>query len=237
MAHIPWLNPHSLSFPSTEFALEEPDGLLAAGGDLSPDRILAAYRHGIFPWFSAGDPILWWSPNPRTVIFPKDLHISRSLRKTLRQAAYRVTFDRCFTQVMRACAAPRSYANSTWISKDVIAGYTALHVRGYAHSVEVWLEDELVGGLYGVALGKIFFGESMFSRADNASKVGFAHLVRQLLAWDFQLIDCQVANDHLLSLGAIEIPRKEFLRFLVDFTNEPNVFGSHWSTLDVEKWV
>lgn len=237
MAHIPWLNPDNLSFPSTEFALEEPDGLLAAGGDLSPDRILAAYRQGIFPWFSAGDPILWWSPNPRTVIFPMDLHISKSLRKTLRQGIYRVTFDRCFTSVMRACAAPRPYANSTWISEDVIAGYSALHTRGYAHSVEVWRENELVGGLYGVALGKIFFGESMFSRADNASKVGFAYLVRQLIAWDFRLIDCQVANDHLLSLGAVEIPRKEFLRFLVDFIKEPNVLGSHWSTLDIHKWA
>lgn len=236
MAHIPWLNPDSLSFPSTDFALEEPNGLLAAGGDLAPERILAAYRQGIFPWFSAGDPVLWWSPNPRTVIFPDQLYISKSLRKTLRQGRYRVTFDRCFEDVMRACAAPRSYANSTWISEDVIAGYTALHVRGYAHSVEVWREDELVGGLYGLALGRIFFGESMFSRADNASKVGFAHLVRQLRAWDFQLIDCQVANDHLLSLGAVEISRKEFKQFLLDFTQEPNVFGSHWSTLDIEKW-
>jgi leucyl/phenylalanyl-tRNA--protein transferase len=159
------------------------------------------------------------------------------LRKALRQGLYRVTFDRCFAEVMRACAAPRVYADSTWISEDVIAGYTALHVRGYAHSVEVWREDELVGGLYGVVLGKIFFGESMFSRADNASKVGFAHLVRQLITWDFQLIDCQVANNHLISLGAVEIPRKEFLRFLVDFANEPNVFGPHWSTLDIGKWV
>ena len=236
MISIPWLNPDNYDFPDPVHALDEPAGLLAVGGDLSPDRILAAYRQGIFPWFNPGDPILWWSPSPRTVIFPKQLHISKSLRKTLRRGDYRVTFDHSFRAVMNACAGPRAYTDSTWISSEIIAGYCALHARGIAHSVEVWREDELVGGLYGIALGKIFFGESMFSRADNASKVGFAHLVRQLISWDFQLIDCQVANDHLFSLGAIEIPREEFQRMLINFTNEPGMNSSLWSNVSITDW-
>lgn len=236
MISIPWLNPDNYEFPDPSYALDEPEGLLAVGGDLSPERILAAYHRGIFPWFNPGDPILWWSPSPRTVVYPDQLHISKSLRKTLRQGIYRVTFDNCFRAVMTACAAPRSYADGTWISDEIIAGYSALHERGFAHSVEVWRDDELVGGLYGMALGQIFFGESMFSRADNASKVGFAHLVRQLLAWDFKLIDCQVANEHLFSLGAVEIPREEFQRMLVNFAYKPDVYSLPWSTLSTRAW-
>lgn len=236
MAPIPWLSPKHYGFPDPSLALDEPNGLLAVGGDLSPERILAAYHQGIFPWFNPGDPILWWSPNPRTVVFPSQLHISKSLRKTLRKGIYRVTFDHCFREVMRACAAPRTYADGTWISDEIIAGYSALHERGIAHSVEVWLGDDLVGGLYGMALGKIFFGESMFSRADNASKVGFAYLVRQLLAWDFRLIDCQVANDHLFSLGAVEMSREEFQQMLVNFTHLPAPYASSWSTLTPAHW-
>lgn len=231
-----WLDPDTLEFPDPSLALSDPDGLIAVGGDLSPERILAAYRKGIFPWFNPGDPILWWSPDPRTVVFPNQLHISKSLRKTLRKATYRVTFDNCFEEVMRACAAPRSYADGTWISEDIIEGYCALHERDVAHSVEVWRNDELVGGLYGIALGRVFFGESMFSRADNASKVGFAHLVRQLCTWNFQLIDCQVANDHLFSLGAVEIPREEFRQLLVNFAHEPDVYSLPWSTLTLAPW-
>jgi len=233
---IPWLHPNHHQFPDPASALDEPNGLLAVGGDLSPDRILAAYHHGIFPWFNPGDPILWWSPSPRTVIFPNDLHISKSLRKTLRQGIYRVTFDHCFSDVMRACAAPRDYTDGTWINEDIIAGYTALHKRGFAHSVEVWRDNELVGGLYGIALGKIFFGESMFSRADNASKVGFAHLVHQLKLWDFQMIDCQVANEHLFSLGAVEIEREAFQQFLLKFAHLPQHYPQHWSTLLLATW-
>lgn len=233
---IPWLAPHHHQFPDPAFALDEPNGLLAVGGDLSPDRILAAYHQGIFPWFNPGDPILWWSPSPRTVIFPHELHISKSLRKTLRQGIYRVTFDHCFTDVMRACSAPRDYTDSTWISEEIIAGYTALHKRGYAHSVEVWKENALVGGLYGIALGKIFFGESMFSCADNASKVGFAHLVHQLKLWDFQMIDCQVANEHLFSLGAVEIERNAFQQLLLEFAHLPPHYPQHWSTL-LATWI
>ncbi|HEY0894369.1 MAG TPA: leucyl/phenylalanyl-tRNA--protein transferase [Cellvibrio sp.] len=236
MISIPWLSPDNYEFPDPEQALDDPEGLLAVGGDLSPERILAAYYRGIFPWFNPGDPILWWSPSPRTVVFPDKLHISKSLHKTLRKGIYRVTFDHCFRTVMTACAAPRTYADGTWISDDIITGYCVLHERGFAHSVEVWRGDELVGGLYGIALGQIFFGESMFSRADNASKVGFAHLVRQLRAWDFQLIDCQVANDHLFSLGAVEIPREEFQRMLINFTDKPGVNSLIWSNMTVAAW-
>ncbi len=233
---IPWLSPQNLDFPPVEYAMDEPNGLLAAGGDLNPDRILAAYRQGIFPWFNPGDPILWWSPNPRTVIFPETHHVSKSLRKTLRKGVYRVTFDRAFVQVMQGCAAPRNYANGTWISEAIIASYTELHRRGFCHSVEVWLGDELVGGLYGLALGKVFFGESMFSRADNASKVGFTYLVRTLRDWGFQLIDCQVANEHLFSLGAKEIPREDFQELLLNFTNLASNYPQTWSNIALAPW-
>lgn len=233
---IPWLSPQNLDFPPVEYAMDEPNGLLAAGGDLNPDRILAAYRQGIFPWFNPGDPILWWSPNPRTVIFPETHHVSKSLRKTLRKGLYRVTFDRAFVQVMQGCAAPRNYANGTWISDAIIASYTELHRRGFCHSVEVWLGDELVGGLYGMALGKVFFGESMFSRADNASKVGFTYLVRTLRDWGFQLIDCQVANEHLFSLGAKEIPREDFQELLLNFTNLASNYPQTWSNIALARW-
>lgn len=240
MTQITWLNPTNTLFPSPALALNEPNGLLAAGGDLSPDRILAAYHQGVFPWFNPGDPILWWSPSPRTVIYPDRLHISKSLRKIIRNGTYRVSFDHYFSKVMRACAAPRSYANGTWISEEIIASYSVLHERGFAHSVEVWKQagdqEELVGGLYGIALGKIFFGESMFSRADNASKVGFAHLVQQLLAWDFKLIDCQVANDHLFSLGAVEIPREKFQQLLINFVKAPPNYPANWSNLELANW-
>jgi leucyl/phenylalanyl-tRNA--protein transferase len=240
MIQIPWLNPVNTLFPSPALALNEPNGLLAAGGDLSPERILAAYQHGIFPWFTPGDPILWWSPSPRTVIYPNQLHVSKSLRKVIRSGTYYVSFDQCFSEVMRSCAAPRAHADGTWISEEIIANYSALHSRGFAHSVEVWrkngLQEELVGGLYGLVLGKIFFGESMFSRADNASKVGFAYLVQQLLAWDFQLIDCQVANDHLFSLGAVEIPREEFQQLLINFVKAPPTYPPNWSGLKPESW-
>lgn len=234
MTQLPWLSSNDYEFPPVDSALMEPDGLLAVGGDLSPQRLLAAYHQGIFPWFNPGEPILWWCPDPRTVIFPDELHISRSLRKCLRRNIYQVTVDRQFEAVIRACAAPRAYASGTWISSAMIRAYTQLHQLGYAHSIEVWQGDELVGGLYGMALGRVFFGESMFSRADNASKVGFAHLVEQLKRWDFELIDCQVANDHLFSLGAVEIPRTDFQRLLIDLTQRPPVIGP-WQ-LDPVDW-
>ena len=236
MPPIPWLAPDDYSFPSPDTALNEPNGLLAAGGDLSPDRLLQAYKQGIFPWFNPGEPILWWSPTPRTVIFPQQLHISKSLGKTLRKEIYQVTFDHCFEDVMRACAAPRSYTNSTWISEDIIQSYCALHKQGLAHSVEVWQQERLVGGLYGIALGRVFFGESMFSLADNASKVGFARLTQQLIEWDFQLIDCQVANNHLFSLGAVEIPRSEFQQLLINFTQTPSI-DQPWGGISPLAWT
>ena len=200
--------------------MREPNGLLAAGGDLRPERLIQAYRHGCFPWFQDGQPILWWSPDPRTVLQPDKLHISRSLAKVLRQGRYRVTFDQAFVDVIRACAAPRSYAAETWITSPMQDAYEELHRRGIAHSVEVWRDNELVGGLYGLAMGQLFFGESMFSRADNASKVGFVTLVEHLKDWGFVLIDCQMPTEHLLSLGAQTIPRSEFAGYLSDHLDQ-----------------
>lgn len=206
---IPWLDNHT-PFPPPETALREPNGLLAAGGDLSPQRLLAAYRQGIFPWFSAGDPLLWWSPDPRMVLFPAELKVSRSLRKTLKNRQYEVRVDRDFRSVMAACAAPRGEQGGTWISAAMIAAYGELHDLGHAHSVETWIDGELAGGLYGVALGRMFYGESMFSRESDASKIAFVHLVRQLERWNYGMIDCQMKTAHLASLGSREIPRAEF---------------------------
>lgn len=211
-----WITPgdRSLDFPDVNLALREPDGLLAVGGDLTADRILSAYRRGIFPWYSDNQPILWWSPDPRTVLFPARLKISRSLRKTLRRARFRVTMDQAFREVIVACAAPRRGSSGTWITQDMADAYSALHETGHAHSVECWLDDRLVGGLYGVSTGRVFFGESMFSRFPDASKVALAWLVRQLQAWQIGLVDCQVYSPHLASLGAEQIPRTDFVKYL-----------------------
>ena len=206
------LSRHSIAFPSPEGALREPNGLLALGGDLSPARLLMAYQRGIFPWFSPGDPILWWSPDPRAVLWPESLHISRSMKRFHKRSPYRVTMNYAFGQVIEGCASDRE--EGTWITRGVVEAYHRLHELGHAHSIEVWREDELVGGMYGVAQGTLFCGESMFSRADNASKFGFATLTRQLQAWGFVLIDCQMPNDHLHSLGARAIPRSDFAEFL-----------------------
>jgi leucyl/phenylalanyl-tRNA--protein transferase len=211
-----WISPGdpSLDFPDVTLALREPDGLLAVGGDLTPDRILSAYRRGIFPWYSDNQPILWWSPDPRTVLFPARLKISKSLRKTLRQGRFRVTMDHAFRRVIAACAAPRPGSSGTWITQEMANAYGALHETGRTHSVECWLDDQLVGGLYGVSIGRVFFGESMFSRVSDASKVAFAWLVRQLKAWKIGLVDCQIYSAHLASLGAEEIPRADFVKYL-----------------------
>lgn len=200
----------SISFPHPANA--EPDGLLAIGGDLSPRRLLLAYRMGIFPWYSKGLPILWWSPDPRLALFPDELRVSHSLRRTLRKRQFHVTFDRAFAEVMRQCAlVRREKGEDTWILPEMIRAYTRLHELGYCHSVESWSDGELVGGLYGVALGSAFFGESMFARKSDASKVAFVHMVRLLESMRFQLIDCQVTTSHLKSLGAREVARSEFL--------------------------
>lgn len=219
---LTWLQRDSLTFPPLNKALHEPNGLLAAGGDLRPERLLQAYRHGCFPWFQDGQPILWWSPDPRTVLFPQEIHLSRSLSKCLRQQRYSVTFDQSFAQVIQACAAPRAYADGTWITTPMQHAYLELHRQGVAHSVEVWRDAELVGGLYGLAIGQLFFGESMFSRADNASKVGFATLVSHLQQWGFVLIDCQMPTEHLHSFGARAISRQDFAGYLQAHLDQPN---------------
>jgi len=218
---------HNTPFPTVERALRQPNGLLAAGGDLMPERLLDAYRHGIFPWFNAGDPILWWSPDPRMVLFPDEFKISRSLRKTLRHGEYEVRTDTVFEQVMRACALPREGQDGTWIQEDIIQGYVRLHQLGLAHSVETWVGDELTGGLYGVGLGRMFYGESMFSRKTDASKVALAHLVLQLKRWNFGMIDCQMNTPHLASMGAREIPRTQFLARLQELIHYPDI-ASPW---------
>jgi leucyl/phenylalanyl-tRNA--protein transferase len=220
---IHWLGKNA-PFPPTATALREPNGLLAAGGDLSAQRLLDAYRQGIFPWFSEGDPVLWWSPDPRMVMFPAELKVSRSLRKTLRCHRYEIRTDSHFRAVMEACAAPREGHDGTWICGAMVAAYTELYERGYAHSVETWIDGELAGGLYGVALGRMFYGESMFSRKTDSSKIAFVHLVRQLERWSFAMIDCQMKTSHLASLGAREIPRAEFaqrLAQLIDLPGKP----------------
>ncbi|MEI2768897.1 MAG: leucyl/phenylalanyl-tRNA--protein transferase [Nitrosomonas sp.] len=215
------------SFPPLDRALKEPNGLLAMGGDLTPQRLLEAYRKGIFPWFNEGEPILWWSPDPRMVLFPDELRISRSLSKELKKSDYQIRADHRFSEVMQACAAPRKGQAGTWIHPEMIAAYTTLHEMKFAHSVEMWVDDELVGGLYGIALGQIFFGESMFSRAPNASKIAFVHLVKQVQEWGFGLIDCQVKTNHLASLGAREIPRAAFAQYLSELISE-SPGGEHW---------
>jgi leucyl/phenylalanyl-tRNA--protein transferase len=214
-------------FPPVEQALRKPDGLLAAGGSLNAARLLDAYRHGIFPWFNTDDPILWWSPDPRTVLYPEKFRISHSLIKTLRKRVYEVRTDTAFERVMRACAAPRNGQPGTWIHEEMIAAYTTLHRMGYAHSVETWKAGELVGGLYGLAIGRMFYGESMFSVEADASKVALAHLSAQLSRWNFGMIDCQMYTPHLGSLGACKIPRTEFIRRLQELIHYPDI-ASPW---------
>lgn len=216
------------SFPPVENALSEPNGLLAVGGDLSSQRLLEAYSRGIFPWFNEDDPILWWSPDPRMVLFPNELKISRSLRKTLKKDHYQIRTDCSFTQVMHACAAPRKGQAGTWIHPQMVAAYSILHEMGLAHSIETWIDGVLVGGLYGVSLGKVFFGESMFSLVPDASKIALVHLVKQLQYWEYGLIDCQVKTGHLASLGAREISRVEFGQKL-DTLIKGSKPGSKWN--------
>jgi len=212
---LPWLEPGTPAFPPTGWALDEPNGLLAAGGELSADWLMAAYPQGIFPWFNEGEPILWWSPSPRCVLYPDQFHLSKSLRKRVRQLKYEIRVDTSFRGVMQACAAPRATQDGTWISPAFIQAYSQLAERGVAHSVELWVDDELVGGLYGLALGKLFFGESMFSKIPDASKICLYHLAEMLRKADYAVIDCQVYNPHLHSLGATEIERSTFNQLLV----------------------
>lgn len=213
------------SFPPVHQALKEPDGLVAAGGDLSPKRLQAAYRRGIFPWYSRGQPILWWSPDPRAVLIPSELNVTRSLAKRLRNGGFEVRFDTAFASVIAACGDTNHRPDGTWIVREMSAAYCKLHEMGMAHSVEVWRDSQLVGGLYGVALGRIFYGESMFSRANDASKVALKFLCDELIRRDFALIDCQMATPHLLSMGAKLIPRTEFISAIEKYAQPPDPLG------------
>jgi len=216
---IPWLlgPPH---FPPVDQALREPNGLLAAGGELSPEWLLAAYRRGIFPWYSAGEPLLWWSPDPRMVLVPGAVRITRSLRRVLRQRRFEVRCDTAFERVVAACAEPREPDGGTWITPEMQLAYQRMHELGYAHSVESWQEGRLVGGLYGMALGRVFFGESMFSRVSDSSKVALAHLARHLERLGFAVIDCQMVTSHLASMGGGTLPREDFIAGVARWTWE-----------------
>jgi leucyl/phenylalanyl-tRNA--protein transferase len=216
---IDWLDPNdpNAPFPTPDRALNDPNGLLAAGGDLSPERLINAYRHTIFPWFAEGDPLLWWSPNPRMVLRPEQFRLHRSLRRSLRRRRPEVAFDRDFAAVVSACAAPREEEGGTWITQEMAEAYSKLFHLGHVHTVECYDGGRLVGGLYGVAIGAIFYGESMFSRCNDASKWALFHLCHWLGHWGYQLIDCQMSTPHLLSLGASEIDRAEFVRLVLDY--------------------
>jgi len=211
---VTWLSKNSLDFPDPEKALDDPNGLLAAGGDLDPKRLMQAYHYGIFPWYSDGQPILWWSPDPRLVLYLDEIKISKSLVKSIRNKKFKVTFNQAFDKVIRACALPRKTQKETWILPEMIDAYLELHKLGHAQSIEVWEEDKLVGGLYGVVVGEIFCGESMFSFSSDTSKIALAYLVEKLKQENFHLIDCQLTNPHLESLGARLISRKEYLSIL-----------------------
>ena len=230
MTSLPWLDPDQLWFPPANEALDDPDGLLALGGDLSTDRLILAYRNGIFPWYSDEQPILWWSPNPRCVLFPDEIHVSRSLRRTLNQHRFQVTADQAFGRIIRLCATTR--AEGTWITEEMIASYVELHRMGVAHSIEVWNHrGDLAGGMYGLGIGRCFFGESMFSLETNASKVLMVHLAHQLQTWGYRIMDCQVESRHLLTMGAKTIPREEFLSILrlsIDQKPDQTDWTFHW---------
>jgi leucyl/phenylalanyl-tRNA--protein transferase len=219
---IPLLGPTD-RFPPVDQALDEPNGLLAAGGGLSVARLRDAYARGIFPWFSEGDPVLWWCPDPRMVLPTDAVHVSRSLRRRLRRRDYEITFDTAFAEVLRACAGPRRREAGTWLVPPMIRAYQRLHEAGIAHSVEIWIDAALAGGLYGVSLGRMFFGESMFTRKPDASKIAIVLLARHLARWQVPMIDCQMRTEHLASLGAIEIPRQQFVRRVEALVQQPPV--------------
>ena len=217
---IPALGPRD-PFPPLERALRRPNGLLAVGRNLSVGTLVEAYAQGIFPWFGEGDPILWWSPDPRMVLFPQELHVAKSLARRMKRDDHRVTADTAFGDVIRACAAPRDSEPGTWITRRMVTAYERLHHAGFAHSIETWMDGELAGGLYGVAIGRAFFGESMFARRSDASKIALVHLVRQLGAWGFGVIDCQMKTEHLASFGSREIPRRAFAGLLRQLSAAP----------------
>lgn len=219
---IPYYSAENFVFPPTETALTEPDGLLVAGGDLAPERLLLAYQNGIFPWYSEGEPILLWSPSIRAVFWPERIHVSRSLAKFLRKSPYTYTINQAFTDVIQSCASIHDQTVGTWITPEMIAAYCQLHLQGHAHSVEVWQHDKLVGGLYGVLIGSTFCGESMFHRANHASKCALLALAQHLIPAGLTLIDCQLPNPHLMRLGAEEISRASFISHLTRY-QQPNL--------------
>jgi len=223
-----WLDPRdpNQNFPSPHLAMRDPNGLLAIGGDLSVTRLIRAYSQGIFPWYNPDEPILWWSPDPRAVLMPGAMKVSRSLSKSLRRGDYAVTLDGAYRDVLDACAGPRMRSRGTWLGSDMRDAYQELHRRGYSHTVEVWRDGALIGGLYGVALGRAFFGESMFSHATDASKIALYWLCEQLKAWSFHLLDCQVASEHLRTLGAIDVSRERFLNLLRPAVAQPGRTGT-----------
>mgnify|MGYP005659992721 CR=1 FL=1 len=227
MSSLPWLNESDFEFPDPASALKEPNGLLAAGGSLDPERLLDAYSKGIFPWFEEGQPILWWTPDPRMVLFTEELHISRSLAKAIKKSSLKVPSAKAFSTVVHNCAGTRPYSTDTWITPDMEKAYCTLHEMGAAHSIEVWEHNTLVGGLYGLAIGEVFFGESMFSYRDNASKIAFSFLVEKLAVLGYRLVDCQVSSPFLASFGAREIPREEFMNWLPESTDYGRN-SSHW---------
>lgn len=226
-----WLGPPGspVWFPDPTSALSWPNGLLAAGGDLSPERLLAAYRCGVFPWYEAGQPILWWCPDPRAVILPDELHVARRLRRYLATRRFEASFDRAFAAVVAGCARREAPDVGTWITPEMTLAYERLHTLGHAHSVEVWSGERLVGGLYGVAVGRVFFAESMFSRVSNASKAAMVFLAQELRRRGFRLMDCQLPSRHLASMGAREISRREFLERLAGSVDEPPLADAGWS--------
>lgn len=226
------LPPSRFEFPDPRHSAD-PDGLVAVGGDLHPSTLLAAYRQGLFPWFNPGEPILWWSPDPRCIMRPGDFHPSKSLRRRARSSPYQLSIDQAFAEVVHQCAAPRAYADGTWISADIQQGYQGLHRAGLAHSLEVWEGDELLGGLYGVQLGRGFFGESMFSRRSDVSKLAFWLLMQLAVFFEFPLVDCQLPNDHLMSLGAVTLPRGQFLDQLQDLLQAA---PPDWSALTARRF-
>ncbi|MCS6209036.1 leucyl/phenylalanyl-tRNA--protein transferase [Shewanella baltica] len=232
MKSLSFLNHEFEAFPSPELALTDPNGLLAIGGDLRPERLLSAYYNGIFPWFNSDDPILWWSPDPRAVFIPGEVHISTSFRKYLKKQPWRITINHAFTDVMAGCAQPREKQSGTWITQEIQMAYRELHYTGHAHSIEVWEGERLIGGLYGLAIGQVFCGESMFHRKTNASKAAVAALQQHLLKMGFKLIDAQVMNPHLESLGAKAIKRIDFITLLSELRNNP-VDPTTWTTKEV----
>lgn len=232
---VAWLSPSDPpdAFPDTADALTEPDGLLAAGGDLSSERLLAAYSSGIFPWYDDGQPVLWWSPDPRCVLQPADLHISRRLRQQMRKSRAELRFNHAFAGVIRACAGERRSQQGTWITDDMIAAYAQLHAEGWAHSVEVWEENVLTGGLYGLCIGRVFFGESMFSASHNTSKMAMLGLAQHMQSSDLELVDCQVVSQHLVTMGARAIPRSDFTRILKRACDPPTRHDE-WPTSPIQ---